>query len=134
MKIQIWQGFWSPEILKQHPTSLFVFGDNDNRMGSKGQACIRGCPNAVGIPTKKYPSFATLSYYSDDEFEENCRKIQQAVQHVVDRYEQGGYTTLIFPQDGLGTGLADLPNKAPLTFRFLNQILKDHFAVDNAKS
>ncbi|KKL05458.1 hypothetical protein LCGC14_2605850, partial [marine sediment metagenome] len=45
------------QMLRDEPDTLFVFGDNMQRRGLGGQAfAMRGEPNAVGIPTKIFPS------------------------------------------------------------------------------
>ena len=41
------------------------------------------------------------------------------------------YSALVFPSDGIGTGLADLPNVAPQTNNYLNKKLKQVLHIDN---
>jgi hypothetical protein len=45
------------ELIKASPLKVFLFGDNLVKRGRAGQAAVmRGMPNCVGVPTKKYPS------------------------------------------------------------------------------
>jgi hypothetical protein len=117
--ITIWKGYWKVSDARQHPDWLFVFGDNDIEAGCKGQSIIRAEVNSAGIPTKKYPALNPASFYTDDELENNREKIRTAVDSILERRRY--YMVLVLPEDGLGTGLADLPNKAPKTYKSLNE-------------
>ena len=97
---------------------LYVFGDNDQREGRGGQAAeCRGAHNAVGIRTKKAPLSGPGVYYTDDEFEENCRKIDEdfaiLFKAILER------KTVVWPIDGIGTGYAQLDRRAPRTLRHI---------------
>jgi len=107
---------------------VFIFGDNDEKSGYGGQAKeMRGEPNAIGIPTKKSPNNTPESYYTDAEFEENKAKINYAINKIINEIVSG--KTIVIPKNGLGTGLADLKNKAPKTNQFLQSTIKalEHF-------
>jgi hypothetical protein len=106
-------------LCRQTPNRLYVFGDNDVKRGTGGQAQIRGEPNAIGVPTKKDIKGAATDYYTDAEYDANVIKIENALQVVEQKLYHGKYTLLILPTDGLGTGLADLKRKAPRTFAYL---------------
>ena len=118
-KIKIFNGFWTKEDTRKNKNWLFVFGDNDVEKGKGGQAIIRKEPNAVGIPTKKYPSYNKSAYYTDDELEENKKKIDIGVNKVLRMFLNNDYDYLILPRDGFGTGLANLPKGAPLTYKHI---------------
>ena len=118
-KVKIFNGYWTRKDVKDNKDSLFVYGDNDIGVGSKGQAIIRNEPNAVGIPTKKVPSMVNSAYYRDEELEVNKRKIDKGVNKVLMEFLNNDYKYLVLPKDGFGTGLADLPKRAPLTFKHL---------------
>jgi hypothetical protein len=75
MKIEVFDGNWNVKDVVKNKSKIFVFGDNDHRMGKKGQAIIRDCENTIGLRTKKYPSYKTDSYYNDKEHLENRKKI-----------------------------------------------------------
>lgn len=116
----IFQQMISRQDLKNNPQVLYVFGDNDQRTGLGGQAkSMRGEPNAVGIRTKKLPSNQVGSFYSDDNYLENIGKIDEDFD-VIERHLQSNGIVVI-PASGIGTGLADLPNKAPNTYAYIRQ-------------
>jgi len=116
-QIRYFNGYWKVEDVIKNPNCLFVYGDNDVHQGKGGQAIIRGLPNTLGIPTKKYPSYHPSSYYTDNELELNKQKIRIAIKKLM--IESQKYDYIIFSKDGLGTGLSDLPKRAPLTYKFL---------------
>lgn len=122
MKVEFFKGYWTPEIVQKNKQYMFIYGDNDKHFGKKGQAIIRNEINAFGIPTKKYPSFNLNSYYTDDEFERNKLNINEAIDNI--KTHLFLYEGIILPEDGLGTGLADLPNKAPRTYLYLQEQIK----------
>jgi hypothetical protein len=132
IKVIEWKGFWTVEDVKKNPNYLFVYGDNDQEKGCGGQAIIRNEPNVVGIPTKKKPSNEKDAFYSDKELYENKRKIIRAIwkvyltsiDHDVPICKLKHYTAVVFPENGFGTGLADLPNKAPKTYKYLCRVVE----------
>ena len=126
----LFKGWWSIKDCQKNKNSIFVFGDNDREFGKKGQAVIRDCENSHGIPTKKYPSFADTSYYTDDEYEENIAKIIDGVEDLIIKYDQISFDRIFFPENGLGTGLSKLDTKAPRTLEFLNQLLSEVFGIE----
>lgn len=121
-KIIIFKGFWKIEDVKKLSNCLFIYGDNDIGKGKGGQAIIRDLPNAMGIPTKKYPSNKRNAFYSDEELEQNKIKINKAIDNII-KYSKD-FEYVILPENGLGTGLSDLPNKAPKTFKYLNESIE----------
>jgi hypothetical protein len=125
MIVQTFNGFWTAGDCMQRPHVLFIFGDNNVGRGLKGQAVIRGCSNAMGIPTKKIPNYQLSSYYTDNEYDDNCTNISNACKKILQALDGGKYSTVIFPSDGLGTGLADLQKKAPRTNEFLKSEVKE---------
>lgn len=115
--------------LKKNPNKIFVFGDNLKRTGEGGQAIIREEENAYGIVTKKSPSSKSSSYFTDDELEQNKKDIDKDIEKI----KSDGRKIIVFPKDGLGTGLAKLKKKAPKTYEYLNNRLLDEFSFDNDK-
>lgn len=112
--------FITRDDLRKEPDKIFLFGDNLEQRGLGGQAKeMRGEPNSIGIPTKKKPSNTPDSFFTDAELESNKAAIDAAFAKIpVGK-------TVVIPEDGLGTGLADLPNKAPLTFEYLKSKLRE---------
>lgn len=111
---------------KNNPDKVYVYGDNLLRQGKKGQAIIRDCDNAFGIATKKLPSMTEWSFFTDSEFKENKRVIEEGIRNVLDNY---GNRVIVFPRAGLGTGLAQLNTRAPRTYQYLCKRLHDEFGV-----
>lgn len=122
-KIRFFKGYWTVQDAKNHPDWLFVYGDNDVHQGIGGQAVVRTQDNSAGIPTKKYPSNHLNSFYNDKELQLNKQKIKNAIDKVIER--SVNYRFVVMPENGLGTGLADLPNKAPLTNKYLVDKLEE---------
>ena len=116
-KVIIFNGFWTITDVINNPQWLFVFGDNNIGKGKGGQAIIRDFPNTIGIPTKKYPSNHPLSFYSDNDYADNTKRIDMAINNIFERSKH--YKNVVLPADGFGTGLAQLPTKAPKTYAYL---------------
>lgn len=95
---------------------LYVFGDNVQRVGMGGQAYeMRHEPNAVGVATKYSPN----RYYGDSPAEilAQNRIIDNDMKPLFRHLVNGG--VVIWPRDGIGTGLSALPEHAPETFTHL---------------
>lgn len=102
---------------------LYVFGDNDVRRGYGGQAReCRGCKNAVGIRVKKYPALYKDAYYTDEEYKENCEKIDEDFERLFRAVRKG--QTIVLPLEEMGTGLADLHIRAPRTLKYLREQIR----------
>lgn len=111
------------EYVREHPDKIFLFGDNLLRVGYGGQArAMRGEPNAIGIPTKKKPSYTEDSFFSDIEFEQNKAAIDQAFSELLRRKKA---SVIVFSTFGLGTGRAELRDRAPKTFEYLEERLAE---------
>ena len=110
-------------LLKANPSNIYVFGDNLIKRGKGGQAVIRGCTNAFGIPTKRLPARTPNAYFSDKENE--FIAVDKALDDLMKYKIQG--RTIIFPSQGLGTGLAQMATKSPKLFKHLNDLLNTHF-------
>ena len=109
-------------MAEANPDCLFVFGDNEKKFGCGGQASIRYCSNAYGIPTKKSPTMANSAFFTDSEYDKNVAHIDKAIANI-----PSGYDTIVFPSDGLGTGLAELPKRAPKTYAYLVSAINKRF-------
>jgi hypothetical protein len=105
---------YTRSLILANPSVLFAFGDNLARVGYGGQAAeARGCLNAIGIPTKISPS----QYIFDEDVEQDMDRfkwpIVRAFAILRTHLRKGG--TIVWPKDGVGTGLARLPITAPRT-------------------
>lgn len=108
--------------LRNNPEAYFLFGDNTIRRGLGGQAKeMRGEPNAIGIATKLTPTSESNAYFSDDCYRENVRVIAQDFRKAFAMRAQGHM--IVIPADGLGTGLSELPQRAPKTNKFIEWML-----------
>lgn len=111
----MFQKFISRDDLKKNPDILYLFGDNNSRYGNGGQAKeMRGEPNAVGIRTKRDPAYNETSFFDDKDFDEVKMMLVEDFQEPVAHLGRGGI--VVIPSDGLGTGLAQLPTKAPMIY------------------
>ena len=122
--IEIFSGYWTVNDVKNNRNKLFVFGDNNIKSGTGGQAVIRNEENTIGIPTKKLPNNDKNSYYTDSEFDDNKNNIDLAINSLLKKFMKDKYEVLILPEYGLGTGLANLPKKAPKTFEYLENKIR----------
>lgn len=103
---------YTRSLIKANPSVLFVFGDNLARIGYGGQAAeARGCLNSIGIPTKISPSV----YIFDQDVEEDMARFRDPIilAFVILRKHLRSGGTIVWPKDGVGTGLARLPITAP---------------------
>lgn len=108
------------EDLRRNSTTLFVFGDNLQEKGYGGQAKeMRGEPNAIGIPTKKKPSMTPDSFFSDDDLTAIKDCIDEKIMAIALHLEKG--FDVVFPENGIGTNLAKLEEKAPKIHEYINR-------------
>jgi len=56
------------EYLIQNKNHIFVFGDNQKRIGTGGAAKLRDLPNTYGFITKKYPCNHNWCFYASSEY------------------------------------------------------------------
>lgn len=110
---------YTREMARAAPRTLFVFGDNMRREGFGGQAReLRGEPNAVGIPTKWKPRRVPDAYFTDADLP----LVKEAIDLAFDRLEAhlraGG--DVVYPVDGVGSGLAMLAERAPSIDRYIS--------------
>lgn len=112
--------FITRSMLRERPGTLFVFGDNLMRKGYGGQAKeMRGMPNAVGIPTKRMPGTREIDYFTDGDLEIARGPIRNAFSALKAHLAAGG--DVVWPEDGIGTGLAQLPTRAPAIWRLIEE-------------
>lgn len=108
--------------LRNNPATWYVFGDNLLGIGFGGQAkAMRGEPNAVGIPTKAAPYV-----YADDSMALHFLSRWVDAFMALDVHLHSGHN-VVWPTDGIGTGLADLPTKAPTLWQTLELLRENLF-------
>lgn len=91
------------KFLKANPNYIFVFGDNQLRIGYGGAASLRDEPNTYGFITKKEPNMNDNSFYRPNTeyqliFQEELSKLINTIQNNPDK---------IFLISKLGGGLAN---------------------------
>jgi hypothetical protein len=101
----------TPAMCRAEPETLWVFGDNLRRAGMGGQAVIRGLPNAVGIPTKRAPSWRDWAFFTDADLARYNDASTDAWVRLMEHVAVGG--EVVLPFDDLGTGRAELKRRAP---------------------
>jgi hypothetical protein len=105
------------ELIKLNPKTVFVFGDNVDRMGFGGQAKeCRGEANTIGVRTKWSPGTKDRDYFSDDNYE----RIKVLLDEDLDRIKSTfikGYKIVLLP--GIGSGMAEMPKRCPRLYQYL---------------
>jgi hypothetical protein len=111
-------------MLRTNPDKLYVFGDNAKRVGLGGQAkACRGKPNAHGIATLCAPH----KPFSESDGHEPIAIMERDRVALQTRTKKTG-ATFVWPVDGVGTGLARMPQKLRQT---LDGMIMDLFGVEN---
>lgn len=122
------------EDLRAEPEAIFLFGDNEARAGFGGQAgAMRGEPNALGIRTKRRPGTEPDDYWTngDDATARQTAMVDEDLA-VAEKHLVAGRAVYL-PESGLGTGLAELPRRAPRTFAHLKRrLLRLHIRYTGA--
>lgn len=102
--------------LKANPDVFYVFGDNERRVGLGGQAAeMRGEPNAIGVATLAAPGV----FWTATDTERQCGVINRDLTRVIVALNRN--QIVVWPMDGIGTGLARLRDRAPATFAHLQE-------------
>ena len=113
---------------ENNPTKYYIFGDNEIHQGCGGQAIIRYCKNAFGIPTKKLPSMEPEAFFSDKPQE--IRKVSMRLATLINFYESEDKPTLVFPLDGIGTGRAELKEHSPKIYEIIKECFENYFGLN----
>jgi hypothetical protein len=92
---------------------------------------MRGEPNAVGIRTKRAPGYEEHAYWSDAEFRRNTVMIWEDFFPVLRGLIEEPSLVVIIPSDGLGTGMAQLHQRAPKTLIFIETMI---LSLENAST
>ena len=111
-------GRYSREEIQANPQALYVFGDNFAERGLGGQvAAARGEPNAVGIATKRAPRLVDSAFLTDADLARLQEHVAPALNRLREHLAADG--TVVMPADGVGTGLAQMSDRAPNCWRWL---------------
>lgn len=112
------------EDLRRNQQCLYVFGDNVLRKGMGGQAGhMRGEPNAIGVATKYRPSMDPEDFFGEapEQVAAQNRLLDEDMKPLFEHVKRGGI--VVWPTDGIGSGLSELPTRAPQTWDYLQQKL-----------
>lgn len=123
VSVETFTGNWTPVDVATAKDKVFLFGDNieDAKTGyrpTSTQAVIRGEENAIGIPTKKNRGTSAASYFTDADFDE----FKAGVDDAITKAKESG-KTIVLPENGIGTGAAQLEKRAPKCFKYLQNQL-----------
>jgi hypothetical protein len=122
----------SQDLMRAHPEWWFVFGDNEARVGRGGQAAVmRYEPNSIGVVTKRKPERDADAYWSDADAEAHIAAFDADFDQVVERLRAG--EVVVIPFDGIGTGMSELPVRAPRVYAHIQARIADverRFGVD----
>jgi hypothetical protein len=126
-KLTVISDFYTVEIVRKNPNTIYVYGDNLMRVGRGGQAIIRDEPNAFGIVTKKLPNMTLHSFFEDTDFD----VFKKQVLLDIEKIQRSPLEDIVFPSAGIGTGLARLPQTSPMCWNFLCKKLLEEFGFNN---
>lgn len=118
-------------MVRANTEKMYVFGDNMEGRGLGGQAReMRGEPNTVGVPTKWSPERRETAYFTDED--RLNRDVWHAINHafVEMRAALNNGRDVVIPAYGLGTGLAELPTRAPKLFAMIQAGIASLESVD----
>jgi hypothetical protein len=95
-KSVIFKDFITRHDLRENPRTLYVFGDNEARIGMGGQAgACRGEHNAIGIATKRRPSMDESAFWSDDDYERCIAIIDRDMKPLFEHLKKGGVVVML---------------------------------------
>lgn len=123
-RVEIFSGNWTRQDVASQTSKVFLFGDNTNDrvnthyVPTMTQAVIRGLDNAIGIDTKKNRGTSEDSYFTDEDFDTFKAQVDEAIQKAIDSGK-----TIVIPEGGIGTGKAQLKERAPKLFSYLQDKL-----------
>lgn len=109
--------------LKNNPYLLYVFGDNVARTGLAGQAAsMRGEKNAFGVATLMAPGVPFKWDVAARQY------ILLDLSQLLSRFAKFKYDGIVWPTDGIGTGLANMP---PELRTWMDAQILDLFGIVN---
>lgn len=117
--------WYSVQQCRENPKTLYVFGDNLIGVGKGGQAQIRDEKNTFGIPTKRLPTMNDDAFFND--WASETLQVVGEIHKLVELSKD--YDLVVFPADGLGTGLAKMDKVSPKLFNIMNNYIKQYFGV-----
>lgn len=127
----ITQLFIDRYTIRAHPEHFYVFGDNLQRTGSGGQASqMRNEANALGLITKRRPTMHPTAFLRDTDLRWLLTENRTVIYMLTEHLKLG--RTVVWPESGIGTGLAQLESHAPEVLQYYKN-LKRTFELIEAK-
>ena len=125
---------YSVQTCREHRDWLIIFGDNlgsrNNTSikphGKGGQAIIRDEPNAVGIATKMSPTMEEVGFFNDGDYDRVLKHYNKVFSRLEKHLAKNG--VIVWPEDGIGTGLAQLAERAPKIWTMLDRFKAQLFS------
>lgn len=112
--------------LRRNPYTLFIFGDNTERVGLGGQARdMRHEPNAFGIATLWKPG----APFHESQYASATNAIMSDIENIEVYLHE--FAMVCCPANGIGTGLARMMEYAPSIKRFLDMALYQRLGIIN---
>ena len=95
---------------------FFVYAENEKREG--GESWKRGKDRCLPITIKRVPAMSIEAYWSDDNYESNCKKIQNDLNNIINVLKYGA---CVFIEQNFLSGEANSPmnTECPKTKEFL---------------
>lgn len=87
---------------------------------------IRDEPNAYGIPTKLRPSMRDDAFLTDNDEDWMRPVLYSAQAHLIKSMRDGH--TVAWPTNGIGTGLAQLAQRAPSVYAIIKEVERQLWA------
>lgn len=111
---------WTREQVEKDQDRYYVFGDNTLKRGTAGQACIRGLPNAFGVPTKALPNMGPGAFFEERiiPFHIYAKQIQAAIDLIPTDKP-------IVVHKRIGKGLSRLDILSPKLYAFMINALEE---------
>ena len=133
MTFFVYPHLYDPIKIADLNNCIFVFGDNLDKRGTGGSACIRHLPNAYGIPTKYHPKRWESAYFKDDLHMTCWHKYIKPCMDNLETLMVMQNINIAWPRDGIGTGLAKMDQYAPETLARINNKVESWKKVFNER-
>jgi hypothetical protein len=121
--VVLYQGWYSALLCHSCPDLIFVFGDNLLGFGKGGQAIIRDCPNAFGVPTKRKPAMTPGSFFAENN-EDDLDAVLGRLSTLWKLLGDGEVVVIPVTENGdpsLGLERARLKEKAPTIYEAIQR-------------
>jgi hypothetical protein len=130
-RVILFTGWYSPALCAKNPDLTFVFGDNTLGFGMGGQAIIRKCPNAFGVPTKRKPAMSVGSFFEEG----NEADLDAVLARIATLWAKLGLgERIVIPVNdegrvSLGLERAELPTRAPTIYEAIERHVREMCAA-----